>query len=126
MPTKTTTVLVVLRDDGHALFRLLALCHRRDWTPTAVRSVSDGGRCEVTMRLRVPADRRGTDAQLRNQLHRLVGADLVAVDSADGLPDDVAFAAVRRMAPAITLPERAPRRGAARPRRPGGGAAPAE
>ena len=98
----TTTVLVVLRDDGHALMRLLALCHRRGWTPAAVRSVSDGTRCEVAMRLRVPTDRRGTDAQVRTQLARLAGTERVAVDSADGLPDDVAFAAVRRVAGAAS------------------------
>ena len=99
MSTTTITVLVVLRDDGHALLRLLAQCHRRGWTAAALRSVSDGARCEVAMRLRVPADRRGTDAQVRDQLGRLVGVELVAVDTADGLPDDVAFAAVRRRAP---------------------------
>ena len=99
MSTQTTTVLVVLRDDGNALVRLLALCHRRGWAPVSLRSVSNGTRCEVTMRLRVPADRRGTDAQVRTQLGRLVEAELVAVDSADGLPDDVAFAAVRHKAP---------------------------
>ena|SRR2546421_2337866 len=99
MSTKTTTVLVVLHDDGQALVRLLAVCHRRGWTPASLRSVSDGTRCEVAMRLRVPADRRGTDAQVRTQLARLVGVELVAVDTADGLPDDVAFAAVRRSAP---------------------------
>ena len=98
MPTQTTTVLVVLRDDAQALVRLLAICHRRGWTPASLRSVSDGTRCEVTMRLRVPADRRGTDAQVRAQLGRLVEVELVAVDRADGLPDDVAFAAVRRKA----------------------------
>jgi len=84
MSTQTTTVLVVLRDDGNALVRLLALCHRRGWAPTSLRSVSDGTRCEVTMRLRVPADRRGTDAQVRTQLGRLVEAELVAVEAVGG------------------------------------------
>jgi acetolactate synthase regulatory subunit len=98
MSTQTTTVLVVLRDDAQALVRLLAVCHRRGWTPASLRSVSDGTRCEVTMRLRVHTDRRGTDAQVRAQLGRLVEVELVAVDTADGLPDDVAFAAVRRKA----------------------------
>src|SRR4051794_23290349 len=82
MSTRTTTVLVVLRDDAQALVRLLALCHRRGWTPAALRSDSDGTRCEVTMRLRVPADRRGTDAQVRAQLARLVGAEVIAVSPA--------------------------------------------
>ena len=99
MSTKTTTVLVVLRDDAHALARLLAVCHRRGWSPASLRRVADGTRCEVTMRLRVPADRRGPDDQVRTQLARLVEVELVAVDTADGLPDDVAFAAVRRKAP---------------------------
>src|SRR4051795_237209 len=102
MSTRITTVLVVLHDDGRALIRLLALCHRRGWTPASLRSVSDGDRCEVTMRLRVPADRRGThgqgrtqlgrlrrrghgarrgtDGQVRTQLGRLVGVERVAID----------------------------------------------
>ena len=101
---KTTTVLVALRDGPHALGRLLALCHRRGWTPVSLRSVSDGGRTEVTMRLEVQADRRGTDDQLRGQLGRLVDVEHVAVDSAEGLPDDVAFAAVRRRVPGAAWP----------------------
>jgi hypothetical protein len=40
MSEKTTTVLVVLADGAHALSRLLALCHRRGWTPVSLRSVS--------------------------------------------------------------------------------------
>ena len=96
MSEKTTTVLVVLRDDAHALTRLLATCHRRGWTPVSLRSVSDGTRCEVTMRLGVPGDRRGTASQVERQLARLVDVERVAVDAAEGLPDDVAFAAVRR------------------------------
>jgi acetolactate synthase regulatory subunit len=99
MSTTTTTVLVVLRDDAHALGRLLALCHRRGWRPVSLRSVSDGHRCEVTMRLRVPGDRRGDPAHVQAQLARLVDVVDVALDTADGLPDDVAFAAVRRKAP---------------------------
>ena len=96
---KTSTVLVALRDGPHALQRLLALCHRRGWTPVSLRSVSGGGRTEVTMRLEVQADRRGTDEQLRTQIARLVDVEHVTVDTADGLPDAVAFAAVRRRAP---------------------------
>jgi acetolactate synthase regulatory subunit len=96
---KTSTVLVALRDGPHGLARLLALCHRRGWTPVSLRSVSDGVRTEVTMRLEVQPDRRGTDEQLRAQIARLVDVEHVAVDSADGLPDAVAFAAVRHRAP---------------------------
>ena len=98
-PEKTTTVLVALHDGPHALSRLLGLCHRRGWTPVSLRSVADGTRTEVTMRLAVQADRRGADHQLRTQIGRLVDVEHVAVDAADGLPDDVAFAAVRRKAP---------------------------
>jgi hypothetical protein len=51
------------------------------------------------MRLDVPADRRGTEAQVQTQLERLVDAERVAVDTAERLlPDDVAFGAVRRKA----------------------------
>jgi acetolactate synthase regulatory subunit len=99
MPDTTLTVLVVLRDEPRALTRLLVRCHGRGWRPVSLRSVSDGTRCEVSMRLAVPGDRRGTDAQVRAQLARLVDTELVAVDSADGVPDGVAFAAVRRKAP---------------------------
>jgi acetolactate synthase regulatory subunit len=104
MSQNTITVLVVLRDTPHALGRLLARCHARGWTPVALRSVSDGTRCEVTMRLRVPPDRRGTEAQVHAQLERLVDAEHVAVDTAEGeLPDDVAFGAVRRKAAWIAV-----------------------
>jgi acetolactate synthase regulatory subunit len=96
---KTATVLVALNDGPHALSRLLALCHRRGWTPVSLRSVSDGARAEVTMRLVVQADRRGVDHQLRTQIGRLVDVEHVTVDDASGLPDAVAFAAVRRKAP---------------------------
>jgi acetolactate synthase regulatory subunit len=103
MPEKTTTVLVVLRDGGHPLIRLLALCHRRGWTPVSLRSVADGARCEVTMHLSVPGDRRGSDAQVQAQIARLVDVEHVTVDSAEGLPDGVAFAAVRRKAAWLPL-----------------------
>ena len=72
MSHKTITVLVVLCDGPHALGRLIARCHARSWAPVAMRTVSDGARCEVTMRLRVPDDRRGTEAQVHAQLERLV------------------------------------------------------
>jgi acetolactate synthase regulatory subunit len=99
MSHKTITVLVVVRDGPHTLGRLLARCHARGWTPVAMRSVSDGTRCEVTMRLKVPGDRRGTEAQVHAQLERLVDVEHVAVDTAEGeLPDEVAFGAVRRKA----------------------------
>jgi acetolactate synthase regulatory subunit len=97
------TVLVVLRDEPRALSRLLVCCHARGWTPVSLRSECDGTRCEVTMRLRVPRDRRGTDAQVHAQLARLVDVQHVAVDTAEGVPDGVAFSAVRRKAPWIGL-----------------------
>jgi acetolactate synthase regulatory subunit len=103
MSDTTLTVLVVLRDEPRALTRLLVRCHGRGWKPVSLRSVSDGTRCEVSMRLAVPPDRRGTDAQVRAQLARLVDAEHVAVDSADGVPDGVAFAAVRRKAPWLAV-----------------------
>ena len=99
MSDPTVTVLVVLREEPRALSRLLVRCHGRGWTPVSLRAVSDGTRLEVAMRLRVPDDRRGTDAQVRAQLSRLVDVEEVAVDSAAGVPDGVAFAAVRRKAP---------------------------
>jgi hypothetical protein len=67
--------------------------------PVSVRSVCAGAECEVVMRLRVPGDRRGTDAQVHAQLARLVDVRHVVVDAADGVPDGVAFGAVRRKAP---------------------------
>jgi acetolactate synthase small subunit len=103
MSTTTVTVLVVLRDHPRALSRLLVRCHGRGWTPVSLRSVSDGTRCEVSMRLTVPGDRRGTEAQVRAQLARLVEVEEVAVDSVAGVPDGVAFAAVRRKAPWAAL-----------------------
>ena len=99
MSHTTITTLVVLRDNPHALGRLLARCHARGWTAVALRSVSDGARCEVTMRLSVPDDRRGTEAQVLAQLGRLVEVEHIALDAAESrLPDDVAFEAVRRKA----------------------------
>lgn len=98
---KTLTVLVALRDGRHGLLRLLALCHRRCWTPVSVRSLSDGARTEVTMRLEVQPARCGTEDQVRAQISRLVDVEHATVDSADGLPDAVAFAAVRRRAPSV-------------------------
>src|SRR4051812_40946915 len=95
MPTdlelpRSAVVLVALRDGPHALQRLLALCHRRQWTPRSLRCTADeDGRAEVTMRLDVPADRRGVDHQLRTQIGRLVDVLHVEVDIADGLPDHV-------------------------------------
>jgi acetolactate synthase regulatory subunit len=99
MSDNTVTVLVVLRDEPRALTRLLVRCQGRSWTPVSLRSVSDGARCEVVMRLRVPGDRRGTAAQIHAQLARLVDVQHVAVDVAGGVPDAVAFGAVRRKAP---------------------------
>ena len=107
MSDTTVTALVVLSDGPCALGRLLARCHSRGWTPVSLRSASDGVRCEVAMRLRVPDDRRGSAAQVRAQLGRLVDVQHVAVDSANAVPDDVAFAAVRRAAPWIGLAARA-------------------
>jgi acetolactate synthase regulatory subunit len=95
----TVTVLVVLRDGPRALTRLLVRCHGRGWEPLTVRSVCDGERCEVVMRLRATAPA----AQVRAQLERLVEVEHVAVDSAGGVPDGVAFAAVRRMATWVPL-----------------------
>jgi acetolactate synthase regulatory subunit len=92
----TLTVLVVLDDQPHALARLLARCHRRGWTPTSLRYVSDGTSGEVVMRLIVPSDRRGTEAQVRKQLDRLVETRHVLVELLAGVPDDIAFANLRR------------------------------
>jgi acetolactate synthase regulatory subunit len=104
MSHTTITTFVVIRDNPHALGRLLARCHARGWTAVALRSVSDGARCEVTMRLSVPDDRRGTEAQVQAQLERLVDVEHVAVDTAESaLPDDVAFGAVRRKAAWIAV-----------------------
>src|SRR4051794_1659085 len=103
MSHNTLTLLVVLRDEPDALMRLLVRCHARGWIPVALRSASDGTRCEVAMRLRVQADRRGDPAQVRAQLGRLIDVEQVVVDTADGVPDGVAFAAVRRKAPWISL-----------------------
>jgi acetolactate synthase regulatory subunit len=99
MSAGTITVLVVLDNGPRALTRLLVRCHSRGWTPVSVRSVCAGAECEVVMRLRVPGDRRGSAAQVHAQLARLVDVRHVAVDAADGVPDGVAFGAVRRKAP---------------------------
>ena len=96
--TRNLTVLVVVSDGPHALSRLLAVCHRRGWAPVALRSTSDGARTEVTMRLATQRDRRGTPAQVRAQLRRLVDVERVVLDDAGGVPDDVAFGAVRARA----------------------------
>ena len=98
MSTRSLTVLVLLRDGPHALGRLLAVCHRRGWAPVAVRSTSDGRSTEVTMRLATQRDRRGTPAQVRAQLDRLVDVVGVVLDEAGDVPDDVAFGAVRARA----------------------------
>ena len=98
MATTTVTVLVVLRDGPRALARLITRCTSRGWVPVSVRSIADGNRCEVAMRLAVHDDRRGTPAQVRTQLARLVDVEDVVVDTAAGVPDAVAFGAVRQMA----------------------------
>ena len=103
MPHSTITVFFVLRDEARALSRLLVRCHQRGWSPVSMRSISDGARCEVTMRLRVPGDRRGAEHHVRAQIERLVDVEHVTIDAADGVPDGVAFAAVRRKAPWITF-----------------------
>ena len=92
MSHTTLTVLVVLGDGPGALTRLLVRCQGRGWT---VESLSSTGG-EVLMRLRVP---RARAAHVQPQLQRLVDVRQVVVDVADGLPDGVAFAAVRRKAP---------------------------
>ena len=99
MSHPTVTVFVVLHDDPRALSRLLVRCHGRGWSPVSLRAVSDGARCEVTMRLTVPGDRRGSEAQVHAQLVKLVEVQQVTVDALEGVPDGVAFAAVRRKAP---------------------------
>jgi acetolactate synthase regulatory subunit len=99
MSPTTVTVFAVLDDEPRALCRLLVHCHSRGWNPVSLRAVSDGARCEVTMRLTVPGDRRGGEAHVRAQLERLVEVRQVTVDALDGVPDGVAFAAVRRKAP---------------------------
>ena len=50
------------------------------------------------MRLIVPSDRRGTEAQVCKQLDRLVETQHVLVDLLAGVPDDIAFATLRRKA----------------------------
>ena len=100
MATTTVTVLVVLRDGPRALARLITRCTSRGWVPVSVRSIADGTRCEVTMRLQVHDDRRGTPAQVRAQLASLVDVERVVVDTAGDVPDAVAFGAVRQMSAA--------------------------
>ena len=94
----TVTVLVVLHDGPRALARLITRCVGRGWIPVSVRSIADGTRCEVAMRLQVPDDRRGTQDQVRHQLARLVDVERVVVDAAGDVPDAVAFGAVRQRA----------------------------
>src|SRR5690349_12118244 len=98
MSTTTVTVLVVLHDGPRALARLITRCVGRGWIPVSVRSIADGRRCEVAMRLQVPDDRRGSQAQVRDQLLRLVDVERVVVDAAGDVPDAVAFGAVRQRA----------------------------
>ena len=99
MSPTTVTVFAVLDDEPRALSRMLVRCHSRSWSPVSLRAVSDGGRCEVSMRLKVPGDRRGSEAHVRAQLERLVEVQQVTVAALEGVPDGVAFAAVRRKAP---------------------------
>jgi acetolactate synthase regulatory subunit len=80
MSYTTFGVLVDLHDGPSALLRLLSCCHKRGWAPVSLRSFSDGRRCEVAMRLRVPSDRRGTRAQVHAQLARLADVECVTVD----------------------------------------------
>lgn len=106
MPDTILTVLVVVDDSPHALSRLLARCHGRGWAPRSLRYASDGALGEVVMLLRVPGDRRGTEAQVRAQLGRLIDTRAVLVERAGGVPDDVAFASLRRKAPWSCVPSR--------------------
>jgi acetolactate synthase regulatory subunit len=94
MSHTTLTVLVVLGDAPGALTRLLVRCQGRGWSVVSLRSAAP----EVLMRLRVPA---GRQAHVQPQIQRLVDVRQVVVDVADGLPDGVAFAAVRRKAPGL-------------------------
>ena len=98
MSQTTLTVLVVLRSPHRGLSRILVRCEGRQWTPVALRSTTEGARCVVCMRLRVP-DEPGTARQVHSQLIKLVDVEHVVVDVVDGLPDEVAFAAVRHRAP---------------------------
>ena len=79
---------------------MLVRCHSRGSSPVSLVP-PDGARCEVSMRLKVPGDRRGSEAHVRAQLERLVEVQQVTVEALEGVPDGVAFAAVRRKAPSM-------------------------
>ena len=92
------SALVLMRERPDALLRLVSTCHRRGWTPTALRWTTDGRHGEAALRLRGPAGRcrpAGVTAQLR----RLVDVLGVVCEVEPGLPDEVAFAALRASAP---------------------------
>src|SRR5690242_15076422 len=92
------TALVLMRDGPEALLRLMSLCHRRGWTPSAVQySTYDGGLAEAALRLHGPPSRCGP-TQVGAQLARVVDV-LDVVCGADGaVPDEVAVTRVRRRA----------------------------
>lgn len=104
MSRDLVTVRAVLRDDPRALTRLLVRCHARGWTPVSVHSESGGERCEVRLRLAVHDDRRGTVAQVRSQLGRLVGVErLEAGPAGDGRSGSSQAAFMRASQDGVTL-----------------------
>jgi len=92
------SALVLMRERPDALLRLVSTCHRRGWTPTALRWTTDGRHGEAALRLRGPAGRR-RPAGVTAQLRRLVDVLGVVCEVEPGLPDEVAFAALRARAP---------------------------
>jgi acetolactate synthase regulatory subunit len=90
--------LVLMRERPEALLRLLSTCHRRCWTPTALRWATDGRHGEAALRLTGAAG-RCTPATVTAQVGRLVDVLGVVCEDEPGLPDDVAFAALRARAP---------------------------
>jgi acetolactate synthase regulatory subunit len=92
-------VLVLMRDRPDALLRLVSVCHRRGWTPTALSWSTDGeGLAEAAVRLTAPPGRCGA-GHVGAQLRRLVDVLDVVCDTEPRLPDEVALGALRGRAP---------------------------
>ena len=92
------SALVLMSGRPDALLRLVSTCHRRGWAPTALRWTTDGRHGEAALRLAAAAGRCRA-ASVTAHLGRLVDVLGVVCDDEPGLPDDVAFAALRARAP---------------------------
>jgi acetolactate synthase regulatory subunit len=87
-----------MREQPDALLRLLSLCRRRGWTPTALTWTTYGEVAEAAILVDAPTTRR-TAIDLVAQIRRLIDVVDVVCDADAGVPDDIALAALRHRAP---------------------------